>query len=336
MNTSILIGACARAFVDLVPARPSRLRRSASLKPCLGLGDHGLDLTTGNAEVHPGDDFFMHVNGGWYGIFEMPGDRSGTASSTCCAKRASSVPLGHRGPRGEKPAVDTPQGKVAAVYNAYMDTDAIEAAGLAPAQPYLDRIDAIDSREALAAAFAQPGFASPFGGYVFVDDKDPDTNIMQMGLSGLGLPDRDYYLGEDDASALREAYVTMLTALFTAAGDASPGEGRHRHGPRDEDRRDALGPHPAPEPRDHLQQGHPDDLLALGGDFPVATFPQEMGLGEEQAFLVSEVPPTAEELAQAQITDEAAKRTGAGFPGTFALANEASLDDWKTWMRCTS
>ena len=82
------------------------------------------------------------------------------------------------------------------------------------------RIDAIDSREALATLFAQPGFASPFGGYVFVDDKNPDVNMMQMGLSRLGLPDRDYYLKDDEASvALQTAYVTMLTTLFTAAGD---------------------------------------------------------------------------------------------------------------------
>ena len=55
---------------------------------------------------------------------------------------------------------------------------------------------------------------------MFVDDKAPDVNIMRFGLGGLGLPDRDYYLSDKEASvALRTAYVTMLTTLFTAAGD---------------------------------------------------------------------------------------------------------------------
>ena len=45
-------------------------------------GDYGLDLTTGNPDVHPGDDFFMHVNGGWYDTFELPADRSRYGSFT--------------------------------------------------------------------------------------------------------------------------------------------------------------------------------------------------------------------------------------------------------------
>ena len=344
MNTSILImlAACAPKTPVVETPVPAEAVETAAPERVLETvspdvwGEYGLDLTTGNAEIHPGDDFFMHVSGGWYDAFEMPADRSRYGSFDLLREKSEQrVRWVIEDLAAEKPAVDTPQGKVAAVYNAYMDTDAIEAAGLAPAQPYLDRIDAIDSREALAAAFGEPGLASPFGGYVFVDDKDPDTNIMQMALSGLGLPDRDYYLGEDEASvALREAYVTMLTALFTAAGDAEP-EAKAATVM-------ALETKMAETHWDRALRRNPeitynkvtrDELIALGGDFPVATFLQAMGLGEEQAFLVTEVPPTAEELAQAQITDEAAKKLGAGFPGTFAIASEASLDEWKTWMR---
>jgi putative endopeptidase len=299
-------------------------------------GDYGLDLSTGNPEVHAGDNFFMHANGGWYDSFEIPADRARYGSFDLLAEKSEQrVRWVIEDLAAEKPAVDTPPGKVAAYYNAYMNTEAIEAAGLAPAQPYLDRIEAIDSREALATLFAQPGFASPFGGYVFVDDKNPDVNMMQMGLSGLGLPDRDYYLKEDESSAAkREAYVTMLTALFTAAGDTEP-EAKAATVL-------ALETKLAQTHWDRTLRRNPeitynkltrDELLALGGDFPTATFLEAMGLAEEQSFLVAEVPPTAEELAQAQISDEAAQKLGAGFPGTFALANEASLDDWKTWLR---
>ena len=90
------------------------------------------------------------------------------------------------------PAIDTPEGKVGAFYNAYLDTDAINASGLAPAQPYLDKIAAIETREDLARLFGTVGYASPINGFVWVDDKDPDTYIFQMSLGGLGMPDRDY------------------------------------------------------------------------------------------------------------------------------------------------
>ena len=344
MRTSILIllAACAPKTPTAEPPVPAEPVEAPAPERVLETvspdvwGDYGLDLSTGNPDIHAGDNFFMHVNGGWYDAFEIPADRARYGSFDLLAEKSEQrVRWVIEDLAAEKPAVDTPPGKVAAFYNAYMNTEAIEAAGLAPAQPYLDRIEAIDSREALAKCFAQPGFASPFGGYVFVDDKDPDVNIMQMGLSGLGLPDRDYYLKDDEASvALQTAYVTMLTTLFTAAGDEDA-EGKaaavmaletklaETHWDR------TLGRNPEIT----YNKLSRDELLALGGDFPVAVFLAEMGLSEEQSFLVSQVPPTAEELAQAKISDEDAKKLGAGFPGTFALANEASLDDWKAWLR---
>jgi putative endopeptidase len=299
-------------------------------------GDYGLDLTTGNPEVHPGDDFFMHVNGSWYDAFEMPADRSRYGSFDLLAEKSEQrVRWVIEDLAAAKPAVDTPSGKVAAFYNAYMNSETIESAGLAPAQPYLDAIAAIESREALAKQFAAPGFSSPFGGYVFVDDKAPDVNIMQFGLSGLGLPDRDYYLNDDESSqGLRASYVGMLTRIFELAGDADPADRAARVM--------ALETKIAATHWDRALSRNPeitynklsrDEFLALGGDFPVATLLDGMGLAEEQTFLVSLVPPTQEELDQAQISAEDAKKLGAGFPGAFALAQEAELDDWKAWLR---
>lgn len=344
MRTSIflLLAACAPKTPSVeAPVPPETVETAApervleTVSPDVW-GDYGLDLTTGNPEVHPGDDFFMHASGGWYDGFEIPADRARYGSFDLLAEKSEQrVRWVIEDLAAEKPSVDTPQGKVAAFYNAFMDTEAIEAAGLTPAQPYLDRIAAIDSREALAAAFAQPGFASPFGGYVFVDDKNPDVNIMQMGLSGLGLPDRDYYLKDDESSkGLREAYLTMLTALFTAAGDADP-EAKAATVM-------ALETQLAKTHWDRTLRRNPEitynkvsrsELLELAGDFPLATFLDEMGIASEESFLVSAVPPTKEELEAAGISAEDAEKLGAGFPGTFAVANEASLDDWKTWLR---
>lgn len=299
-------------------------------------GAFGLNLTTGKADIHPGDDFFMHVSGGWYDTFEVPADRSRYGSFDLLAEKSEQrVRWVIEDLAAEKPSVDTPAGKVAAVYNAYMNIEAIESAGLAPAQPYLDRINAIDSYEALAECFAAPGFSSPFSGYVFVDDKAPDVNIMQFGLGGLGLPDRDYYSSDKASSvALREAYLTMLTTLFTAAGE-DDAEAKAKTVM-------ALETRIAENHWDRTLRRNPEitynkltreAFLGLAGDFPLATLLQGMGLDKEETFLVSLVPPTAEELAQAQISEEDAKKLGDGFPGAFDLASKTSLDDWKAWLR---
>ncbi|MDG1482609.1 MAG: M13 family metallopeptidase [Myxococcota bacterium] len=336
--TLLLLAACAPktpAMIEAPPESESAPERTLDTVSPDFWGDYGLDLTTGNPSVTAGDDFFMHVNGGWYDSFEMPADRSRYGSFDLLQEKSQQrVRWIIEDLAAETPAIDTPSGKVAAFYNAFMNTEAIEAAGLAPAQPYLDRIAAVETREDLAQLFSEPGMPSPFSGYVFADDKAPDDNIMQLWLGGLGMPDRDYYIKDDESSVeLRTAYRTMLTALFTAVGDAEPAA-----------RADAvlaLETQLAAVHWDRALRRNPEitynklsreALLSLGGDFPIATFLTGMGLDDEQEFLVSLVPPTAEELETAGISEEDAQKLGAGFPGAFALANEGALDVWQAWM----
>ena len=187
---------------------------------------------------------------------------------------------------------------------------------MAPAQPYLERIAAVETREALAQLFTEPGFPSPFSGYAFADDKAPDDNIMKFWLGGLGLPDRDYYLKDDESSAgLREAYRAMLTAVFSAAGDADPTVRA--------DMVMALETQIAALHWDRALRRNPEitynklsreALLELGGDFPLATFLTGMGLDDEQEFLVNLIPPTAAELEAAGLSEDDAQKLGEGLP----------------------
>ena len=331
----LLLASCVPKTPPVVPeleAPPERVLETVSPDTW---GDFGLDLRTVDSTVKPGDDFFMHVSGTWYRGFEIPADRSRYGAFDLLAEKSEQrVRWIIEDLAAERPAVDTPEGKVAAFYNAYMDTEAIEAAGLAPAQPYLDAIDAVDSREALAALWAQPGYPSPIGGFVFADDKAPDDNIMQFWLGGLGLPDRDYYLKDDESSVeLRQAYLTLLTRLFEQTGQEDPAATAQSVL--------ELETQMAQVHWDRALRRNPDitynkldreALLALGGDFPLATLLDGMGLAGESEFLVSLVPPTAEELESAAIDEEQAKKLGEGFPGAFRLANEAPLEAWKAWM----
>ena len=107
-------------------------------------GDFGLDLYSVNAEVHPGDDFFNHVNGAWYDEFEIPSDQTRYGSFTLLREKSEQrVKFIIDDLAAEKPDPATQEGKVAAFYNAFVDTDAIEAAGMATVQPYLDKINAM-------------------------------------------------------------------------------------------------------------------------------------------------------------------------------------------------
>jgi len=190
-------------------------------------GPDGLDRSTWNPEIRPGDDFFRYVNGGWLAEFEIPADKSRFGAFTVLRDLSEArVRLIIEELAAETPPTDTLEGKIAAYYNAYLDTDTINDRGMAPVRPYLDRIAAIETREDLARAFGTPGFASPVGGYVWIDSKNPERYISYVTQSGLGLPDRDYYLVDNEKNLeLRAAYVEYLTTILTEIGyDANLGD----------------------------------------------------------------------------------------------------------------
>lgn len=298
-------------------------------------GDWGINLGTRNDLVPAGEDFYMHVNGKWVETFEMPADRSRFGSFDLLGEKSEQrVRKIIDDLAAASPALDTREGKIGAYFKAYMDTDAINAAGLEPARPYLDQINAISNRQDLARLFASPGFSSPVNGFVFVDDKDPETYIFQMSLGGLGMPDRDYYLKDDEKSVeLRAKYVAFLTTVLEAAGDADPAAAAADVM--------ALETEIAKVRWDRTLSRNPEitynkidraELAQLAGTFPVATMLETIGVAGETHFLASEIPPTADDLTAAGLTDQDAAKLGSGFSGAFALANTVPLDTWKKYL----
>ncbi|HMT38656.1 MAG TPA: M13 family metallopeptidase, partial [Thermomonas sp.] len=89
-------------------------------------------------------------------------------------------------------------------------------------KPMLARFAAIDGKPALVAAFANSGIDgsdAPLGLGVSTDRKDPDQYLVSLGLGGLGLPDRDYYLNQDARFArIREAYLAHIQRMLGFAG----------------------------------------------------------------------------------------------------------------------
>ncbi|HQY48766.1 MAG TPA: M13 family metallopeptidase [Thermomonas sp.] len=196
------------------------------------LGSFGVDLSSRDTSVKPGDDFNRYASGHWidtyqlkdyessYGSFNELRDRSEDQVHTLIDGLLARTDLAP-GSNGQK---------LRDYYASYMNRAARDAAGITPLQPVLTRIAAIDSKDKLIAAFANAGIDgsdAPLGLYVGTDRKDPDSYLVGLGVGGLGLPDRDYYLNPDARFVkIREAYVAHIQRMLGFAGvseaDAKP------------------------------------------------------------------------------------------------------------------
>jgi len=193
----------------------------------------GLDKAGVDRAVRPQDDLFRAGNGHWLATTRIPADKSDYGSFTVLADTSDErVRRIVESLAAAKARTDTVEGKVGAYYAGYLDTAAIDKAGLAPVKPLLDSIAAVQTREQLATWLGQHiGTVDlPFGLSVEPDFKQPTINRLSVSQSGLGLPDRDYYLKTDDAdlAKARAAYQAYLTVLARAAGVDRPDEAAKR------------------------------------------------------------------------------------------------------------
>jgi putative endopeptidase len=187
------------------------------------IGKWGLDLSARDPSVKPGDDFYRYANGHWLDANHIPPDRARWGSFDELEERSQQqVRALIEALPADAPAGSVAQ-KVGDYYRAYLDTAAIEAAGLAPAQGGLDAIGAARTHEDLARLIGRPDLAlrSPLRVAITTDQKNPDRYIVFITQSGLGMPDRDYYLKDDPVYAqLRAKYQVHVERMLALAGDA--------------------------------------------------------------------------------------------------------------------
>ena len=299
-------------------------------------GDWGVDLTLRDETVDPGDDFYTYANGKWLDSFVIPSDRTRYGAFTLLAEKSEQRVLNIIQELAEaEPDPSTLEGKVASVYNAYMDTSGIEAAGLAPATPYLSKIEGLSSREDLAKLFAATGYSSPIAGWVDVDSKQTDQYIFYVTQSGLGIGDRDYYLTDSEKNLeIRAAYKTMLATLLTEAGYDDPEAAADRVIALETRMAEAHWDRAAGRNRNlTYNKMTRAELEALAGDFPLATMLMDLGLNGEDAFVVRQVTPTAEEIEENGLTPEQVEKvSGGGIAGLFEIMQTAPLEDWQAYL----
>jgi putative endopeptidase len=183
----------------------------------------GIDLAAMDTSVRPGDDFFRYVNGKWLERTEMPADKSryGTFDILRDESQEAVKAIIEESASGDFPKGSDEQ-KVGDLYKSFLDWDGRDALGIEPLQPELDRINAIENYDQLAVYFAgalKRGLDAPFVAQQLPDFLDPKYYAILVAHSGLGLPDREYYFKDDEASeAIRQAYVAHIAKMFDLAG----------------------------------------------------------------------------------------------------------------------
>ncbi|MGN6848718.1 MAG: M13 family metallopeptidase, partial [Sphingomicrobium sp.] len=186
-------------------------------------GDWGYNATAMDSSVKPGDDFFDYVNGAWYKRTPIAADRTFVGIDSVLNdqidKDVRDIIEDAAKNSSQSASIDQ---QIGDFYASWMDEPAIEAKGLEPAKPYLEKIDAVKSRAGLIDLFATVGYESPVGIGIYPDPKVPSRYAVGAGQSGLGMPGRDYYLLKGAKyDAFRSAYKDYITKLLTLAGESN-------------------------------------------------------------------------------------------------------------------
>ena len=190
----------------------------------------GIDESGFDTSVRIQDDLFEAVNGTWVKNVTMPPDRARTGSFIILRDKAEEDVRKLVEEVSGKPDLEpgSPAQKIRDFYNAYMDAAKANEQGISAIAPDLASIDAVQSQADLVRQFSELGkygVDSPIGGYVFSDSKHPDTNVVWLAQSGLTLPDRDYYLKDDDSLVKsRQLYLEYATGLLQLAGREHPAD----------------------------------------------------------------------------------------------------------------
>ncbi|MCB2112909.1 MAG: M13 family metallopeptidase [Parvularculaceae bacterium] len=224
----VALAACGKSDVA-APDRKEAASRKDMRADAPELGDFGVDLSAMDASVAPGDDFYDYVNGAWLESFKMPDDYSSYGSFTVLAERSENrLREIIEGISPNAPANSDEQ-RARDFYAAYNDIETINAKGLSPLAGDLAMIDALASAEEfMAASFdAARRATSPIGVRIRVDAKRPDRYAIYLTQSGLGMPNRDYYL-EDRFADKQAKYRAYIAAILSLAGHDDPQGGADR------------------------------------------------------------------------------------------------------------
>jgi predicted metalloendopeptidase len=218
MNRAFLLALCLAAAACMKPAAPA--------VPAGSL-ESGLEPASFDKTVRPQDDLFRHVNGSWLASTEIPADKASYGAFDILFDKAQAdlrAIVEEAATAANKTAGSDAQ-KIGDFYDSFMNEARAEELGLTPLKPELDAIDALKTKSDVARQFAhffKLNLINPIVGYVDGDAQEPGKDILYVYQGGLGLPDRDYYLKNDDKlKEYREKYVGFVGNILGMAGDSA-------------------------------------------------------------------------------------------------------------------
>jgi len=195
-------------------------------------GDSNLDSIPGFAMSNldttykPCDNFFMYATGGWQKNNPIPETEGRWGSFNILAEqneaKIKGIILDAAGQKAEKGTVTQ---QIGDLFHSAMDSVGIEKKSITPLKLFFEKIDNLKSYTEFPGFFASnklEGLGNLFGMMVGVDEKDVRHYVTYLNQGGLTLPDRDYYIVDNERySKIRQAYSNYLTKLFTMMGDDS-------------------------------------------------------------------------------------------------------------------
>ncbi len=195
-----------------------------TVKAAVTSATSGIDLASLDRTCKPCTDFYQFANGGWikknpipaaypsWGSFNILSDHNHDVLHALLTQASTA-----------KAAAGTNEQKLGDFYGSCMNTTQIDAAGTGPLDSMFKTVDGITDAKSVAPAVAAlqlQGVDAFFGFGSGADFKESSLNIAQIGQSGLGLPDRDYYTKTDAKSkAIQTEYVAHVAKMFALLGE---------------------------------------------------------------------------------------------------------------------
>ncbi|TWU55055.1 M13 family metallopeptidase [Rubripirellula reticaptiva] len=278
----------------------------------------GIDKSLFSDTISPGENFYRYANQLWLENTEIPGDKSNYGIFTILddetreqvrtlIEKAAEV----------KSKAGSPAQKVGDLYRSVLDVDARNQAGVGPLNPMLKLIDGASTKNALAEAMGElnrMGIYGPLAPYVDVDARDSDAYTVYVTQTGLTLPDRDYYLEDDERyvelRAKLKAYITDMLVFVGQSGDAATTNAIFEF-----EKAIATNHWTKVENRDPIKTYNKTtnaEMQKMLGEFDWAAYTAAIGLAGQDAFVVRQ-PSYLEAFGK--------------------LFAETSLDDLKAYLR---
>lgn len=184
----------------------------------------GIQLADMDISARPQDDFYRYANGQWLDRTEIPDDKSGVGVFSELDDQSIEDVRAIVDELLAKPNIEegSDEQRVADFYRSYVDTDRRNELGISPIREIFDAVDGIENKSDLISFFGatrELWVKSPIRTSVQLDAGDSSHYILHISQSGIGLPDRDYYINDSERFAtIRKEYLAYIQRLSGEAG----------------------------------------------------------------------------------------------------------------------